>query len=147
MKALSKAAIAASAIGLVATGGTVASALAPGTATGTLSAAPASARQLAATTKPRVFAVVRSDGTLQRGRGATATSRTGLGAYAVRFDRGIGQCAWTGTIGLGTFGGITGPGMITLSGLSGTSNGLYVRTYNGSGSAADLPFHVVVTCS
>lgn len=147
MKALNKAAAVASAIGLVATGATVASAVAPSAATGTPAAAPTTARQLAATTKPRVFAVVRSDGTLQRGRGATTTSRSGLGAYAVRFDRGIGRCAWTGTIGLGTFAGTTGPGMVTLAGLSGTSNGLYVRTYNGDGNAADLPFHVVVTCS
>jgi hypothetical protein len=147
MTALNKAAILASAIGLVATGATVASAVAPGAATGSLATGPTTARQLAATTKPRVFAVVRSDGTLQRGRGATTTSRSGLGAYTVRFDRGIGKCAWMGTVGLGTFGGITGPGMVTLSGLSGTSNGLYVRTYNGDGNAADLPFHVVATCS
>jgi hypothetical protein len=50
-------------------------------------------------------------------------------------------------VGFGTFGGSTGPAMLTLSGRAGTNNGLFVTTFNQAGSPTDLPFQVLVVCS
>jgi hypothetical protein len=99
-----------------------------------------------ATVPPRVFAVINADGTKARGKAVASSQRLGAGAYDVRFNRNISTCSWTGTVGLGTFGGSTGPAMLTLSGRAGTNNGLFVTTFNQSGSPTDLPFHVLVVC-
>jgi hypothetical protein len=101
----------------------------------------------AATTVPaRVFAVVNTDGTKLRGKAVASTARLGTGLYDVRFNRNISTCAWTGTVGTGTFVGSTGQAEISVSGRSGTNNGLFVETFSGS-ATADLPFTVLVVCS
>ena len=96
--------------------------------------------------KDRVTAVIRADGSEHRGRGLESSNRLGQGVYEVFFDRKIKKCAWTGTVGLGSFSGSTGPAMITITGRAGSNNGLFVTTFDGSGAAADLPFHTVVVC-
>ena len=93
-----------------------------------------------------VTAVINADGTEDRGRGLVSSNRIGAGTYEVFFDRSIKKCAWTGTVGLGSFSGSTGPAMITITGRIGTNNGLFVTTFNGAAAATDLPFHTVVTC-
>jgi hypothetical protein len=98
------------------------------------------------TTPARVFAVLNSDGSLLRGKAVASTSHIGTGLYDVRFLRNISSCAWTGTVGFGTFGGSTGPSEISVTGRSATNNGLFVQTFSGA-SAADLPFTVLVVCS
>ena len=100
-----------------------------------------------ATVPQRVFAVINADGTKLRGRAVASTSKIGTGVYDVRFNRSLSKCAWTGTVGLGTFGGSTGPAQITITGRAGTNNGLFITTFNGSGTATDEPFHAVVVCS
>jgi hypothetical protein len=95
----------------------------------------------------RVFAVVNSNGTLARGRGVTSVTRFGTGQYAIRFSRNIGACAWEGTIGLGVFGSSAAPGFITVQGLIGTNNGLFVTTHRTTGAAGDAPFHALVVCA
>ena len=100
----------------------------------------------AAPAKQRVTAVINADGTEDRGRGLVSSNRIGAGTYEVFFDRSIKKCAWTGTVGLGSFSGSTGPAMITITGRVGTNNGLFVTTFNGAAAATDLPFHTVVTC-
>ena len=99
----------------------------------------------ATTVPPRVFAVVNADGTKLRGKSVASTLRVSTGVYDVRFNRNISTCAWTGTVGFGTFGGSTGPSEISVSGRAGTNNGLFVQTFGGS-AAADLPFTVLVVC-
>jgi hypothetical protein len=100
-----------------------------------------------ATTVPaRVFAVLNADGTKLRGKAVASTAHVGTGTYDVRFNRNISTCAWTGTIGFGTFSGSTGPSEISVTGRAGTNNGLFVQTFAGS-AAADLPFTVLVVCS
>ena len=100
-----------------------------------------------ATTPERVFAVVNANGTKLRGRAVASTSKIGTGVYDVRFNRNISKCAWTGTVGLGTFGGSTGPAEITISGRAGTNNGLFVTTFNAAGNPTDQPFIATVICS
>lgn len=109
--------------------------------------APSSPTAAAATIPPRVFAAVNSNGTKLRGKAVASTQRISTGVYDVRFNRNISSCAWTGTVGFGTFGGSTGPAEITISGRAGTNNGLFVTTFNGTGGVVDLPFLVVVVCS
>ena len=101
-----------------------------------------------ATVPQRVFAVVASDGTKTRGKAVASTTRTSTGVYDVRFNRNITQCAWNGTVGVGStpFGGSEPDSSIVVSGRSGTNNGLFVQTFNQSGGATDLPFLVVVIC-
>jgi hypothetical protein len=100
----------------------------------------------AAKKKDRVFAVVRADGTKQRARGFQSSTKIGTGVYEVRFARNIKKCAWTGTVGIGGFSGSTGAAMITITGRAGTNDGLFVTTFDGAGTPADLPFLTTVTC-
>jgi hypothetical protein len=100
------------------------------------------------TTPPRMFAVVNSNGTLNHGKAVASVTRLSTGTYDVRFTRtSIASCAWTGTVGLGGFSGSTGPGEITITGRAGTTNGLFVTTFNGTGVATDEPFAAVVICA
>jgi hypothetical protein len=108
---------------------------------------PGSTSVAAVTTAARVFAVVNANATLLRGKGVTSTAHLGPGVYDIRFARDISACAWTGTVGFGTFSASTGPAQITITGRSGTNNGLFVTTFNGAGVATDEPFAAVVLCS
>lgn len=99
-----------------------------------------------ATVPARVWAVVNSDGTTIRGKAVASTSSLGTGVYDVRFNRNISSCSWVGTVGYGTFTGSTGPAMITITGRSGTNNGLFVTTYDSTGVPAALPFSADVIC-
>ncbi|WP_426564945.1 hypothetical protein ACPPVT_01930 [Angustibacter sp. McL0619] len=96
---------------------------------------------------PRVFAVINSNAAAVRGKGLTSSVKLSTGTYDVRFNRNISTCAWTGTVGLGGFAGSTGAAEITITGRAGTTNGLFVTTFNGTGALTDEPFHVVVICS
>ena len=91
--------------------------------------------------------MVNANGTELRGKAVASTSCLSTGVHDVRVNRDISWCAWTGTVGLGTFGGSTGRVDITVSGRAGTTNRLFVTAFNGPGGVADLPFLVVVVCS
>src|SRR5436305_12201427 len=87
------------------------------------------------------------DGTIIVGVGVTANAtHIGTGVYQVNFQRVIFGCVWTGSIGFGTFSGSTGASMISVTGRAGTSNALFVQTFNSAGTPADLPFEVHVIC-
>ena len=105
------------------------------------------------TTKPvqlKGAVVINIDGTVMRAATlpyhVTASSNIGTGQYDVRFSHSIGGCAWVGTVGFGTFGGNTGAAEITITGRSGTNNGLFVTTANSAGTLTNEPFHVIVVC-
>ena len=95
-------------------------------------------------------AVINSDGTVMRAATlpyhVTASSNIGTGQYDVRFSHSIGGCAWVGTVGFGTFGGNTGAAEITITGRSGTNNGLFVTTANSAGTLTNELFHGIVVC-
>jgi hypothetical protein len=91
------------------------------------------------------FAVVSNTGGLVRGRLATSASRTSEGRYQVVFDRDVRGCAYFAT--LGDSGADTPPsGQIGTSSLATNANGVAVRTTDASGTAADRPFHLIVSC-
>ena len=95
-----------------------------------------------------LWAVMNSDGTMLRSSGGNAatSSRLAIGVYDVRFARPLAACAWSGTVGLGTFSGSTGPVMISVTGRAGTTNGVFVQTFNGAGTATDEPFTINILC-
>ena len=104
------------------------------------------AASTAASVPPRVFAVVNGDSTLLRGKAVASTASLGTGVYDIRFNRNISTCSWVGTVGFGSFSGSTGPAMITITGRAGTNNGLFVTTFDSTGTPAALPFSADVIC-
>ncbi|SMH49384.1 hypothetical protein [Mesorhizobium australicum] len=94
----------------------------------------------------QLFAVVNSNGTRMRGKGDASSTKLGTGIYEIRFYRNIVQCSWQGTIGLGTMSGSTAPSFISVTGRAGTNNGVFVQTWNQSGTPTDLPFGVYIDC-
>jgi hypothetical protein len=140
-----------SAAAVIATGAAVGAAMADGGASnlndpGVSAAAAPKVLAKKATAKARVTAVVRADGTKQRGRGLVSSNRIGTGVYEAFFDRNIHKCAWTGTVGIGDFSGSTGPAMITITGRVTGNNGLFVTTFDKDGTPADFPWLATVIC-
>ena len=84
-----------------------------------------------------IFAVVRADGVLIRGKGAKAAEQTAAGTYEVTFDRLVGQCAWVATP--------IDPGFVTTVDVS-TPNTVLVETFSTAGAAADRTFSLQVAC-
>jgi hypothetical protein len=62
-----------------------------------------------------LFAVVRANGTLERGCKALESQRRDDGISRVRFDRDVSKCAWVATIGLPDD-GISPVGEISVAG-------------------------------
>lgn len=91
-------------------------------------------------------AAINPDGTTLRGAGNLSSTRLSAGVYDVRFRRNITQCAWSGTIGFGTFSGSTGPSHISVTGRAGTTTGVFVQTWNAGGIPTDLPFLLTIIC-
>jgi hypothetical protein len=87
-------------------------------------------------------AAVAADGGLVHARGATASTRTGLGTYVVTFGASIANCAYQVTI--NSAGGV--PGVGTATGATATT--VSVSTFNqvAASAAADLPFYLSVNC-
>ncbi len=98
----------------------------------------------------KAAAVINSNGTVLRASTlpyhVSSSSSVGTGVYDLRFSHNISGCAWVGTVGLGGFSGSTGAATITMTGLNGTNNGLYITTFDGTGTPTNEPFHVIVVC-
>ena len=92
------------------------------------------------------FAVINSNGTLARGRGVKSVSHLGTGTYQVLFNFDIDQCGFQFTLAQPSFSGSLPASTITGAGRVGTVNGIFVQTFNQSGTLADLPFHALITC-
>ena len=89
----------------------------------------------------RYFAAVSAAGQFVRGN-ATSGGRDTVGSYEVGFGQPTSACAFTATLG-STDGSDVVPGRITVSEVGGK---VAVKTFDASGSAADLPFHLIVAC-
>jgi hypothetical protein len=107
------------------------------------------------TLKKVLWAVVRRDGTLARGKGALSATQFGVdsGTYGVRFDRDVTRCVYAATIGLSAVQdsptGTSPPGEITvapLSEASGAPNGVFVSTHNSTGTTESRAFHLALNC-
>lgn len=92
------------------------------------------------------FAVVDSDATLNRKLNAKSVAHDGVGSYIVRFNSNIRKCAYTGNVGLSGSSGVSSPGYVTVVGAGVDVKGVYVQTFDSSGTVTDLGFQLVVTC-
>lgn len=93
-----------------------------------------------------LFAQVNADGTVANSSGGvTATKLGGSGNYEVDFGRNtLWQCAFTGTV--GPSGAGSALGHLNVADRAGVPSAVFVDTNNADGSAADLPFHLIVVC-
>ncbi len=95
----------------------------------------------------RLWAVVDEDGSLYRGSGVTATTRTAAGSYGVTFNRDVTNCAAVATTG----GHALGPDAYTGNSEGSASaapwgTAVLVRTNSMSGLDVDRIFHLAVFC-
>jgi hypothetical protein len=97
-----------------------------------------SADEITAAAQAKFATVTGATGALGDKRGATAAARSAAGIYSVDFDADVSKCARTATI-TGT-----DPGQITTDATD--ADTVAVRTFDGTGAAADRSFHLVVTC-
>ena len=122
------------------------------TSTSKLAADAGSGSVQATTLKKVLWAVVKSDGTLARGKGALSATQFGVsnGTYGVRFDRDVTKCVYTATIGLSavqdTVTGTSPPGEITVAPLVNVPNGVFVSTHNSAGTSESRGFHLALNC-
>lgn len=93
-----------------------------------------------------LWAVVNPDLTLARGAGVVSVSKQDEGQSAVLFDRDVSQCAYTANVGFAGDTGVPDDGAVTVVGLNGEPNGVYIATYDQAGASVDSGFHLVVTC-
>ncbi len=104
---------------------------------------------LTACSGTHVWAVVNADGSLARTSvacGTTTSAPLGTGSYQVIFPRNITHCAFTASVGLASFSGSTAPGYATVVGRAGTTNGVFIQTFNSAGTLTSLGFHLIVDC-
>jgi hypothetical protein len=101
-----------------------------------------------AKTTCNLWAVVNSDASVARsGCGQTTSSAAGSsGAYDVVFSEDVRQCAYNATIGSSADEGTVPPGFVTVVGDNGNVDGVYVETFNSSGTETPEGFHLLVTC-
>ena len=91
-------------------------------------------------------AVVAADGTLVRGVNAVSAANTAVGNYSVIFDRVVTSCTFVATPGqTGSSGSVSGR-IVSVSGLSGNTSGVFLRTENLTPINANVSFHLLVLC-
>ena len=111
-----------------------------------------SVQEYSITRKKVLWAVVRRDGTLARGKGALSATQFGVdsGTYGVRFVRDVTRCVYTATIGLSAVQdsptGTSPPGEITVAPLVNVPNGVFVSTHNSTGTTESRAFHLALNC-
>jgi hypothetical protein len=99
-----------------------------------------------------MFAVVNSDGTLDRGSGARSVSQDGAGKYRVVFDRDVSECVYPATTGIpfsasSSGGSPLSEGVTHVASLAGVPEGVFVTTYDFAGNLASRSFHLMVFCA
>ena len=117
-----------------------------------LGVAPAVSAALTVPTCSSYCAAINSDGSIARAHAFTTSSHIGTGEYQVLFyssttsEKNISKCVWNVTLGYSTFGGDLSPGFVTVAGRIGTTNGVWIHTFNSAGASTDTPFLLEVSC-
>jgi hypothetical protein len=93
----------------------------------------------------QLFAVINSDGTIARDKGATLAVKQGTGSYRVLFARNIRACVFSAILG-NAGGGFPPVGFISVAWSDATEVGVYIETRNRSGAMTDASFHLLVIC-
>lgn len=97
----------------------------------------------AVTARLPMWALINTNGTIIRSRGAVAATRINAGNYRVDFGRNLNECGFTGTQHNVTANQI---GFIGIQVEGVNPNRLFVRTTNNAGVTADRQFMVQVAC-
>ena len=87
---------------------------------------------------------VGADGALVRSSRATSASHPSTGSYRVIFDRNIDQCTYFA--GTATADGDTSDGFVTVTNYGINDKGVFVQTFDASGTKVDRGFQVEVVC-
>ena len=88
-----------------------------------------------------LWAVVNSDGTVDRGKGVTSSSKPDTGQYEVKFNRDVSRCAYSAT-----FDHNSGFIFIALRGTSIGSREVGVSTTDRAAVVRDSAFRLIVQC-
>jgi hypothetical protein len=91
-----------------------------------------------------LWAVIAANGATNRNSHAMSSEKVATGQYVVTFDRDVKACAFVGSLG-----GIAAEsvvGQLSATRRSINANGVFVRTYDSTGTAADKSFHLAVFC-
>jgi hypothetical protein len=97
-------------------------------------------------------AAINADGSIARAHAFTTASHLITGEYQVLFytsataQKNISKCVWLATPGLPGFVGSQPATIITTAGRLGTTNGVYVATYDATGAPVDAPFLLELSC-
>jgi hypothetical protein len=97
-------------------------------------------------------AAINADASIYKAHNYTTAQHIGTGIYQVNFytsataQKNISACVWTATPGYGPFSGDLAPSFLTIAGRAGTTNGVWIHTFNSAGTSTDLPFLLVVSC-
>jgi hypothetical protein len=97
-------------------------------------------------------AAINADGSIARAHNLTTSAHLGTGIYQVLFytsvtaQKNLTKCVWLVTPGQNVFSGTVGPAYATTAGRAGTTNGVFIETFNGSGVSTDLPFLMEISC-
>ena len=92
------------------------------------------------------WAVVTIGGALARGSNATNAIHLSTGEFEVDFTTNISRCAYSATVGESSSNHSPPAAFVGATGRNGNYKGVYVDTFDDTGTPADEPFHLVVTC-
>jgi hypothetical protein len=95
------------------------------------------------------WAVVRLDGSLARGSGATSSAQNGVdGQYVVSFNRNVSGCAYVASGGEATALGPDDAVVFTVAPAAGNPAGVFVQEWDGvlGRDSYSSGFHLVVAC-
>lgn len=100
-----------------------------------------------------LWAVVNADGSLANGSShVVSTAQVGggffNGTYEVIFDQNVSSCSYSATLGIpgNEFGGSPSPGFVSTAGRSGNVNGVFVQTWDSTGTPTNESFNLAVFC-
>jgi hypothetical protein len=99
-------------------------------------------------TGTHVWAVINADGSKARAGGACSgtTSSGSGGSYDVIFPKNVVKCAYVATVGSPARSGTVPPGYAVVVGAAISVNGVFVQTFNSSGTLTPESFHLIVDC-
>jgi hypothetical protein len=93
-----------------------------------------------------LWAVVEANGVLARGSGVTNVTLQAGGAYIVNFTANVSNCAYIADLGLTGNTSTQAAGFATVVGAAISHDGVWVSTYDSTGTLTDEPFHLAVFC-
>jgi hypothetical protein len=91
-----------------------------------------------------LWAVIATNGSASRSGHLTSSEKVAVGQYVVIFDRDVKACAYVAS--LGGVAAESAVGQISATRRSINASGVFVKTYDSAGVAADKSFHLAVFC-